>query len=270
MTHVDRERVVAALEEDWAALLDLLEGLAPEDWARPTDCPGWSVQDNVSHVVGLESMLEGRPLPDVELGETAHIRNDLGRLNELWVESHRSQTPTELLADLRAVIAARRATLVGMDDAAFEAPAATPVGEDTYGRFMRIRVMDTWFHEQDVREAVGVPGHLEGLAPELVLDEVRLGLGFVVGKKAGAPEGSTVRFDLTGPLSGRLDYAVTDRARPAERIDGEPTVTLTVPGDRLLRFVGGRATAEDAGNAVRITGDATLGGTIVTNLPYMI
>jgi hypothetical protein len=78
------------------------------------------------------------------------------------------------------------------------------------------------------------------------------------------------RFDLTGPLSGRLDYAVTDRARPAERIDGEPTVTLTVPGDRLLRLVGSRATAEDAGNAVRITGDPTLGGTIVTSLPYMI
>ena len=87
MTHVDRDRVVAALEEDWAALLDLLAGLAPGDWGRPTDCPGWSVQDHVSHVVGLEAMLEGRPLPDVELGDTTHIRNDLGRLNELWVES---------------------------------------------------------------------------------------------------------------------------------------------------------------------------------------
>jgi uncharacterized protein (TIGR03083 family) len=270
MTHVDRDRVVAALEEDWAALLDLLDGLAPGDWARPTDCPGWSVQDNVSHVVGLEAMLEGRPMPDVELGDTSHIRNDLGRFNELWVESYRSRSPGEVLADLRAVVAARRATLAGMDEAAFEAPAATPVGEDTYGRFMRIRVMDTWFHEQDVREAVGVRGHLEGLAPEFVLEEVRLGLGYVVGKKAGAPEGSTVRFDLTGPLAGRLDYAVTDRARPTERIDGEPTVTLTVPGDRLLRFVGGRATTEDAGNAVKVTGDATLGGAIVTNLPYMI
>jgi hypothetical protein len=43
-----------------------------------------------------------------------------------------------------------------------------------------------------------------------------------------------------------------------------------VPGDRLLRIVGGRTTAEDAATAVRITGDTTLGGAIVTSLPYMI
>jgi hypothetical protein len=55
-----------------------------------------------------------------------------------------------------------------------------------------------------------------------------------------------------------------------ERIDGEPTVTLTVPGDRFLRIVGGRTTTEEPAGPVTVTGDATLGGAVVTSLPYMI
>jgi uncharacterized protein (TIGR03083 family) len=270
MTSVDRDRVVAALEEEWAALLDLLGGLGPDDWGRPTACPGWSVQDNVAHVIGTEASLEGRPTPEVELAEVPHVRNELGRFNEQWVESYRSRPPAEVVADLRAVVEARRASLAGMDQDAFDGPADTPGGPDTFGRFMRIRIMDTWMHEQDIREAVGAPGHLEGLAPTYALEVVSAALGFVVGKRAGAPEGSTVRFELTGPLAARFDLAVTDRARLVERIDGEPTVTLTVPGDRFLRIVGGRTTTEEPAGPVKVTGDATLGGAVVTSLPYMI
>src|ERR1700722_240519 len=35
-----------------AALLGLLESFTPEDWERPTPCPGWSVRDLVCHLVG--------------------------------------------------------------------------------------------------------------------------------------------------------------------------------------------------------------------------
>ncbi len=113
-----------------------------------------------------------------------------------------------MLADLRDTIAERRAGLRGMDQAAFDAEAFTPAGPDSYGRFMRIRVMDMWMHEQDVRAVVGRPGHEEGLAPQAALDEMTGALGFVVGKRAGAPSGSHVRFELTGPMTRRIDVEV--------------------------------------------------------------
>ena len=96
----------------------------------------------------------------------------------------------------------------------FDAPAMTPAGQDTYGRFMRIRVMDQWFHEQDVREAVGRPGHLDGLAPEATLAEVAA-VARLRGRQEGraCPKGSSVRFVLTGPVSGAVDVEVGDRAR---------------------------------------------------------
>ncbi len=270
-TMVEREGAIAALEEEWDVLASLAADLSPEDWDRPTACPGWTVKDNVSHIIGTEAMLLGRPTPDIDVSHLTHLRNDIARFNEAWVEHYRPQPVADVVAALAEVVAERRAALAAMDQAAFDAESFTPAGRDTYGRFMRIRVMDTWFHEQDIREAVGQPGHLTGLAPEMALGEVVSVLGYVVGKKAAAPAGSSVRFVLTGPLATTADFAVTDRARQVDRLDGEPTVTVTGPGDRLLRIAGGRLPDEDSWlREVEISGDAALGETLVRNLPFTI
>lgn len=270
-TIVPREAAITALAEEWDALFALAGELAPDDWGRPTACPGWTVKDNVSHVLGTEAMLLGRPTPDVDISHRAGLRNDIARFNELWVEAYRSRTPAEVVADLREIVGERRAQLDGMDQAAFDAESFTPAGPDTYGRFMRIRVMDTWFHEQDIREAAGRPGHLQGLAPTTALGEVVSVLGYVVGKKAGAPPGSGVRFVLTGPMATTVDVEVGERARVVAALAGEPTVTLTVPGERFLRMCGGRL-PDPGGWAAEfeIAGDRDLGEAIVRNLAFTI
>jgi uncharacterized protein (TIGR03083 family) len=268
VTTIDRDRIVAVLDEQFDAILALTGDLDDGDWDRPTACPGWSVKDNVSHVVGTESMLLGRDNPEVDLpDDLAHVRNDIGRFNEAWVQWYRPRPPADVVADLRQVIDERRRALAGMDQAAFDQESFTPAGPDTYGRFMRIRVMDMWTHEQDIREAVGRPGHLDGRAPATALDEVSAALGYVVGKKAAAPAGSTVRIELTGPIARRIDIEVSDRARVVDALVGEPTTTLRVPGDHFMRLVAGRGA--DPGK-VAVEGDAALGASVVDNLAYMI
>jgi uncharacterized protein (TIGR03083 family) len=265
---VDRDQAVAVLDEQFDAVVALAEGLAPGEWDLPTACPAWSVKDNVAHVIGIEAMLLGRPTPEVALPEDLpHVRNDLGRVNEQWIASYRGRSTTDVLADLRAVIAERRAALAGMDQADFDAESVTPAGPDSYGRFMRVRVMDMWMHEQDIREAVGRPGHEDGQAPQAALDELTAALGYVVGKRAGAPPGSRVRFELTGPMARRVDVEVGDRARVVDALAGDPTVTLTLPGHVFARLCGGRG-ADPA--AVEVDGDTALGEAIVTHLGFMI
>ncbi len=271
MIIVEREGVLAALYEEWDSLLALADELGPDDWERPTACPGWSVKDNYSHVIGTEMMLAGRDNPDVDVSGATHVRNDIGRFNEQWVAHYRSRPAAEVLADLRAILAERRAALDAMNQAAFDVEGFTPAGPDSYGRFMRIRTMDCWFHEQDVREGVGRPGHLDGLAPQAALAESVRAMGYVVGKKAGAPAGSSVRLELTGPLAGRIDVEVGDRARVVDELDGEPTATVTLPGDRFMRLAGGRvADPATFGDGVELQGDTALGSAVLTNLAYTI
>jgi hypothetical protein len=96
-------------------------------------------------------------------------------------------------------------------------------------------------------------------------------LGYVVGKKAGAPAGSGVRFVLTGPVAAAVDVEVGDRARVVDALAGEPTVILTVPGDRFLRMCGGRM--PDPATWVsefEVTGDRELGEVVVRNLAFTI
>jgi len=273
LTIVDRDHIAAALNEEWDALVDLAVSLEPDDWDQPTDLPGWRVRDVYAHIVGTESMLLGRPSPDVELpADAEHVRNDIGRANELWVTEYRKRSGAELLGDLAAVVTERRAVLSGMDQDAFDAESWTPAGTDTFGRFMRIRVFDQWFHEQDVREAIGRPGHLDGLAPQVSLDEIAAVMGYVVGKQAGFPEGTSVRFNLKGPLSHALDIMVTDRARVVDQLAGEPTVTVTLPGATFCRLVGGRRRWDHPflRRAVVIEGDDELAEHLLENLAFTL
>jgi uncharacterized protein (TIGR03083 family) len=274
MTTVDRGHIVAALDEVWDALLALATELEPGDWERPTALPGWTVRDIYGHVLGTESMLLGRKQPETEVPPAPHVRNDVGRLNEIWVHEYRARPVTDLLADLGEVLVSRRAALAAMDQTAFDAPSWTPAGEDTYGRFMQIRVFDQWYHEQDIREASGRRGHLDGCAPEVALDEVTLALGFIVGKKASAPAGSSVRFQLTGSPTRRIDVEVTDRARVlASDGDGldDPTVTLSLPSERFFRIAGGRLGERDpVDTSVGIDGDRELGERVLRSLPFTL
>jgi uncharacterized protein (TIGR03083 family) len=274
-TTVDRGHIVAALDEVWDSLLSLAGELDPGDWDRPTACPGWTVRDLYSHILGTESMLLGRkqPQPASDAPAGPHVRNDIGRLNELWVDQYRDRPMTDLLADLGEVIVSRRAALAAMDQDAFDAASWTPAGEDTYGRLMQIRVFDQWYHEQDARQATGRRGHLDGLAPEVALDEATLALGYIVGKKAGASAGSSVRFQLTGSPSRRIDVEVTDRARVVEGdgLQATPTVTLSLPSERFFRIAGGRLSERDpVDTSVGIDGDRELGERVLRNLSFTL
>ena len=56
---MDKDTIVGGLAAEWAAIEGLLAGLDEAQWAAPTPCPGWSVHDVTSHIVGTELTLCG-------------------------------------------------------------------------------------------------------------------------------------------------------------------------------------------------------------------
>ena len=55
----DRERLAGYVDVWWGAVAGftaLLDALAPEDWARPTDLPGWDVFACAAHAAHLERL----------------------------------------------------------------------------------------------------------------------------------------------------------------------------------------------------------------------
>ena len=266
-TLVPKDRIVQALGDEFAALESLLASLEEKEWSAPTPLPGWDVQANVAHIIGTESMLAGIPNPDVPVDREVrtHVRNDIGAFNEQWVVALADLAPVEVLERFRAITSSRLAALEAMDQAAWDAEGFTPAGPDSYGRFMRIRVFDCWMHEQDIRDALGRPGHEAGLPVDVALDEMANALGFLVGKKAGAPDGATVTFDLDGR---KFHVAVAGRATVVDELPEPARTTLAMSVGTFSRLGGGRI---DPGLAtVHLNGDTALGQAIVDHLAYTI
>jgi uncharacterized protein (TIGR03083 family) len=264
------------LDQVWTSLASLGASLSDAQWLLPTDCPGWDVAAHYAHVIGTESMLLGRPRPDVDAGKPAHVRNDIGGINEVWVVALAGESRQSVLARFDEVTGARRAALAAMTEDDFSAPARTPVGQADYRRFMQIRVFDCWAHEQDVRAAVGRPGHVDGPVAEQAVDEIVRALGYLVGKKAGAPDGSAVTIELTGPVERRLHVVVDGRAKVVEALDRPATATVTTGSTIFARMACGRVDpaavlAGDGGvSEVELAGDMELGRRVVTSLPFTI
>lgn len=261
----------------WEDIGALVSGLSEAQWRAATALPGWTVHDIVAHLVGTESMLQGAGTPDadIDVSTLAHVRNDIGVLNERWVRRMRNLSDAELLEKFRSTTAQRRMALSEMSNHDWNQVTATPAGPDTYGRFMRVRVFDCWLHELDIRDAVGAPAsvsELMGPAAELALDEMAASMGFVVGKLGGAPDGSRVSIELMGPLGRVINVAVDGRARLVDDFgdDDDPTTTIRVDALLFTRLAGGRTSADQHTDAISFGGDETVGRRIVENLNYVI
>ncbi|KMV23231.1 maleylpyruvate isomerase family mycothiol-dependent enzyme [Mycobacterium heckeshornense] len=265
--------VLAGLFAAWDGIDRLLDGLPESAWETPTSLPGWDVRAVVSHLIGTESMLMGVATPAADLDVTGleHVRNDIGAMNECWVRHLSGESGATLRQRLLAVTHDRRRLLGEMSEDDWNAPAQTPAGPDSYGRFMRIRTFDCWMHEHDIRDALGRPASdddLSGPAARLALDEMAASMGYVVGKLGRAPDGSRVAIELTGPLARTIRVAVDGRGQLVDDFGGlEPTATIRLDGLLFTRLAGGRT---DNTEGVELDGDRQLAARIVQHLDYVI
>ena len=259
------------LDEVWSRIAEVGGQLDAAEWDRPTDCPGWTVRDHVSHLIGTESMLLGRssppPAPDLD-----HVKNPIGKANEAWVDERRSWPPDRVLAEFDEITRARLAALRAMGDNELAAVGWSPIGQVPYATFMDVRVMDCWVHEQDIRRAVDRPGGLTGPAAEAALRRLTSSLPFVVGKRVAPPDGTSVVFELKGPLARTVAATVTGGRAVAAEAPASPTVTITTDVETYVCLANGRWTAAEALERGRVSfaGDATLGRLVIDNLATMI
>ena len=258
---------VENLARTWASIDDLCSPLTEDEWKRPTALPGWSVQDNLSHLVDYESRAVGRPGPDHTPPDVSHTRNAIGQSNEVGVDYRRPWAGARVLAEFREVTAARLAQLRAFTDEDFARPVDTPAGPGTLADMLNLRVMDSWAHEQDIRRAVGRPGHLEGPAADQALAYFAGFLPYVVGKRASARDGTTVVIAIAGHDPFGIEV-VDGRARRVEAPSPSPDVTLRTDVATFAALVNGRAGVSDTD--VEIDGDQALGQAIVTNLNVMV
>jgi len=264
--------VIDLLDQIWRSTAEACAGLSPLQWDAPTDCPGWSVRDQLSHVIGTELMLLGQPTPAPPDPIPAHVHNPIGEMNEAWIDERRSRPGQEVLDEFIEVTGRRVAELTGFGEERFEQIGPSPIGQVPYREFMWVRVFDCWIHEQDLRRAVDRPGDRGGAGEQLTLDRVSNAMGYVVGRQLKPPEGTTVAWTITGPLARTVAVGVqAGRGVGLDSPPPNPTARLTLDAETFWRLGCGRINPDSvlAAGSVDLAGDAALGAAVVRAMNFM-
>lgn len=250
---------IEALDQTWTGLLSAVDGLSEEQWHTPTDLPGWTVKDNVSHVVGVELVLLGEPFPEHRLpDDLAHVRNDAGRWVEVPVDLRRPLPGATVLAELRDVTERRLKMLRALDESAMEQDFPGLLGLPTKLRhLLGLRVFDSWAHEQDVRRALGLPRSVDSLAAGVA--RRRLLLGFT-----GLPvePGRSVVFALRDPSSVAT---VTFGTGYVEGDDADADARIETDFETFAMLGTGRAHWPDV-DGVSVSGDTALAEQVLRSM----
>ncbi|MEK9519514.1 maleylpyruvate isomerase family mycothiol-dependent enzyme [Streptomyces sp. NPDC087908] len=250
------------------AIAELVQPLVEGEWNRATPCPGWSVRDIVSHVIGMETEMLGDPRPIHSLPrDLYHVRSDFARYMEVQVDVRRHHTAPEMTSELEYILI-RRARQLRNENRSPEHLIRAPLGaEQSLELAYRMRAFDVWVHEQDLRAAVGRPGNLDSAGAHVTRDVLLEALPKVIAKDAGAPASSAVVIDVSGPVEFLRTVRVDAEGRGS--IDGAPSlgpaVTLATDWETFVRLACGRVRAADVADRIKTEGDEALTQAILDN-----
>ncbi|MCX4882164.1 MULTISPECIES: maleylpyruvate isomerase family mycothiol-dependent enzyme [unclassified Streptomyces] len=250
------------------AISELVGPLVEGEWNRRTPCPGWSVRDVVSHVMGLDCEMLGDPRPIHTLPrDLFHVTNDSQRYMEMQVDVRRHHTAPEMTSELEYVIIRRNRQLRNESrdpGTKVRGPLGTELGLE---ESMRAHAFNVWVHEQDLRAALGRPGNLDSPGAHIARDVLLAELPRIVADDASAPRSSAVVFDVHGPIEFlrtiRVDIQGRGTLETAPALG--PAATLTLDWETYVRLACGRVTPGAVADRVKADGDEELTGAILRN-----
>jgi uncharacterized protein (TIGR03083 family) len=190
--------------------MELLRGLSPEDWSRPTLAPLWTVRDIVAHLLDghvrrLSFQRDQFPEapPDEPITGYADLVKYLNQLNADWNRAARRLSPRVLMQFLEITGPDVAELFQSLDP---HGPAFFPVAwadESTSENWFDIgrEYTEWWHHQAQIRDAVGAPPlyDREWLHPVLELSMKAFSRAF---RDTHAEPETSLVFEISGDAGG--------------------------------------------------------------------
>lgn len=260
--------VVALFPEVLDELVRLLSGLSAEQWNRSTVCSQWSVKDIALHLLGgevgiLSRKRDGWSPAGGDFKTWDELVAFINASNDSWVKATRRISPS-LLCDLLTATGTQVCRYfesldrfaIG-DPVNWAGPEPAPVWLDLAREYT-----ERWHHQQQIRDAVGIPGLKQRRYFHPVLDAFVRALPHTY-SRVEAPEGTMAALTIGGDSGGRWCVARENgRWELYVDPDREPDAEVVIEEDiawRLFTKGVSRAQAEaksiihgDRGLAVKV------------------
>jgi uncharacterized protein (TIGR03083 family) len=213
-----RDLAMRLAATEYQRLAEAVADLSTAHWARPTDCPPWTVRELVAHVIGMASMasspLEGRrqrKAAAARMHQPGHCGPFIDALTAHQVELFNDRSPSDLVA-LAGTIGAkavkgRRRTPGFIRRRTLPVPQLVDgqLEDWTVGYLVdTILTRDPWMHRVDLSRATGSPLLLTAEHDGRIVADV-------VAEWA-ARHRRPYHLTLTGPAGGFWSSGVADEA----------------------------------------------------------
>jgi uncharacterized protein (TIGR03083 family) len=230
---LDQDTAMRLAATEYARFVELLRGLDPADWERPTNCPPWDVRAMATHVLGMAEFVASmremtrQTVKFVVRARRQHV-SPLDAQTGLQVDEHADWSPQRITEAIAAVapkaVAARRrlSKLMGRVPVPFKQEPGPEVW--SFGFLAgTIFTRDVWTHRADIVAATGAPHHLTSDHDGVLIADLVA--------EWSARHAQPFDLTLTGPAGGHWQVGA----------DGEQ---LTLDAVEFWRALSGRAPAE--------------------------
>lgn len=154
MTAPDRTQVLRDLADEGRGL-DAVVGAPDVDWATPTPSPGWTVAHQIAHLAWTDALtLQACRDPDAFVRSAGPIAADVTAAVDAGAAEGARQEAAALLPRWRNGRAAVLRALAAVPPGVRIPWLGPPMGA---GTMASARIMETWAHGVDIRDALGVP-----------------------------------------------------------------------------------------------------------------
>ena len=247
-------------------LIELLRGLAAEDWGKQTLAPKWKVKDVAAHLLdtqtrGLAAVRRGYKRENSKKLTSVKLLSLINTLNAEGVRVYGNLSTEELISRMEAASKEFADYMKALDPFA---PAVFPVSwageEQSPNWFDTAREFtERWHHQQQIRVAVNKPGIMTREFYFPVLDCFMRALPYTY-RNVEAKPGSLALFNVSGECGGSWHLLRdSDRWKLIASPGGETISETTIPQEIAWRVFTKGIAHEEAESQVQVLGDENIG-----------
>jgi len=233
MHSYSRQSLIDTTEACFAEISNLCADLSDEEWTVQSLCPDWTARQAIGHAVGVEDVISGWEISTDNMPPFEKMIALTG--------ASAGMSSAEFGARVAEIFDARRSDLAALSDEDIGRQSWTPVGVQSYGGFLAIRIFDMWVHVRDCTIPLGRTTDDSGPAAEITMNQVEGSMGYIIGKKVGLPDGMSLRADISGPVERQMAVVVDGRAKAVDpgSLDS-PDVVLAADSTTFIMLACGR------------------------------